>query len=42
MKVLFGHLHWRLGTKGRHSDPADKTFSICVLLAMFLSGQTFC
>ena len=26
MKVLLGHLNWGLGTKGPHSDPADKTF----------------
>ena len=26
MKVLFGHLDWGLGTKGPHSNPADKTF----------------
>ena len=26
MKVLPGHLDWGLGTKGPHSDPADKTF----------------
>ena len=26
MKVLSGHLYWGLGTKGPHSDPADKTF----------------
>ena len=26
MKVLLGHLDWGLGTKGPHSDPADKTF----------------
>ena len=26
MKVLLGHLNWRLGTKDPHSDPADKTF----------------
>ena len=26
MKVLLGHLDWGQGTKGRHSDPADKTF----------------
>ena len=42
MKVLLGHLDWGLGTKRPYSDPADKTFWICVLLAMFLSGQTFC
>ena len=24
MKVVFGHLNSRLGTKGPHSDPADK------------------
>ena len=27
MKVLLGHLDWGLGTKGPHSDTADKTFS---------------
>ena len=26
MKVLLGYLNWGLGTKGPHSDPADKTF----------------
>ena len=26
MKVLLGYLDWVLGTKGPHSDPADKTF----------------
>ena len=26
MKVLLGHLGWGLGTKGLHSDSADKTF----------------
>ena len=26
MKVLLGHLDWTLGTKGPHSDSADKTF----------------
>ena len=26
MKVLLGHLGWELGTKGLHSDSADKTF----------------
>ena len=26
LKVLLGHLDWRLGTKGRHSDPAEKDF----------------
>ena len=26
MKVFLGHLDWGLGTKGPHSDPADKTF----------------
>ena len=25
MKVLLGHLDWGLGTKGPHSDSADKT-----------------
>ena len=24
--VLLGHLDWELGTKGLHSDPADKNF----------------
>ena len=27
MKVLLGHLDWGLGTKGPHSDTADKNFS---------------
>ena len=26
MKVLLGNKDWGLGTKGQHSDPADKTF----------------
>ena len=26
MKVLLWHLDWVLGTKGPHTDPADKTF----------------
>ena len=26
MSVLLGHLDWVLGTKGPHSDPADKTY----------------
>ena len=26
MKVLLRYLNWGLGTKGPHSDPADKTF----------------
>ena len=26
MKVLLGHLDWVLGTKGPHSDPADRTY----------------
>ena len=26
MNVLSGHLDWGLGSKGPHSDPADKTF----------------
>ena len=42
MKVLLEHLDWGLGSKGPHSDPAGKTFWVCVLSAMFLSGQTFC
>ena len=34
MKVLLGlgHLDWGLGTKGPHSDPADKTFlGLCIV-----------
>ena len=32
MKVLFGHLDWGLGTKGPHSDPADKSFlGLCIV-----------
>ena len=31
MKVLLGHLHWGLGTKRPHSDPADKTF-LCLCI----------
>ena len=31
MKVLLEHLDWGLGTKGPHSDPADKTFlGLCI------------
>ena len=41
MKVLLGHLDWGLGTESPHNDPADKTFWVCVLSAMFLSSQTF-
>ena len=26
IKVPLGHLDWGLGTKGPHSDPADKTY----------------
>ena len=26
MKVLLGHLDWRLGTKGLQSNPVNKTF----------------
>ena len=32
MKVLLKQLDWRLGTKGLHSDPADKTFlGLCIV-----------
>ena len=32
MKVLLGHLDWRLVTKGPHSDPAHKTFrDLCIV-----------
>ena len=32
MKVLSGHLNWRLGTKSPHSDPAYKTFlGLCII-----------
>ena len=32
MKVLLGHLHWGLDTKGFHGDPADKTFlGLCIV-----------
>ena len=32
IKVLLGHLDWGLGTKGPHSDPADKTFlGLCIV-----------
>ena len=31
-KVLLAHLDWGLGTKGAHSDPADKTFlGLCIV-----------
>ena len=37
MKVLLGHLHWGLGTKDRHSDPADKTFlGLCIYFYLFI------
>ena len=26
MNILLGHLDWGLGTKGPHSNPADKTY----------------
>ena len=26
MKVHLGYVNWRLGTKGPHDNPADKTF----------------
>ena len=26
IKVPLGHLDWGVGTKGSHSDPAEKTF----------------
>ena len=32
MKVLLGQLYWGLGTKGPHSDRADKTFlDVCIV-----------
>ena len=32
MKVLLGHLDWRLDTKGLHSDLANKTFlGLCIV-----------
>ena len=32
MNVPFGHLDWGLGTKGPHSDPADKTLlGLCIV-----------
>ena len=32
MKVLLGQLYWGLGTKGPHSDQADKTFlDVCIV-----------
>ena len=42
MNALLGYLNRELGTKGQFSDPGDKTFWVCVLSAMFLTGQTFC
>ena len=31
MKILLRHLDWGLGTKGPHSDPAEKTFlGLCI------------
>ena len=31
MKVFLEHLDWVLGTKGPHSDPAEKTFlGLCI------------
>ena len=41
-KVFLGQLNWRLGTKGQHSDPANKTLLGLVLSAMFLHDQNFC
>ena len=32
MKVLLGHSDWELGTKGLHSEPADKNFlGLCIV-----------
>ena len=32
MKAPSGHLDWGPGTKGPHSDPADKTFlGLCIV-----------
>ena len=32
MKVLLGHLDWGLGTKGLHSDTAEKSFlGMCII-----------
>ena len=32
MKILLWHLDWGLGSKGSHSDPADKTFlGLCIV-----------
>ena len=41
MKIILGHLDWGLGTKGPHSDSADKTF-LSLHTVMFLSSQNFC
>ena len=47
MKVPLGHLDWGLGTKGPHSDPADKTLlGLCIVSDVSnlcgQSDQTFC
>ena len=42
MKVLFEHLDQGLGTTAPHSAELTKHFWVCVLSAMFLSGQMFC
>ena len=42
MKVLFEHLDQGLGTTGPHNAQLTKHFWVCVLSAMFLSGQMFC
>ena len=40
LMALLGHLDWRLGTEGPHSDPADKTFNL-TLIVLFISSNTF-
>ena len=50
MKVLLGHLDWGLGTKGPHSNPADKTFlGLCIVSnvstwsnILLKMGKNFC
>ena len=42
MKVLLGHLIWDWALKARSVTQLAKRFWVCVLSAMFLSGQTFC
>ena len=40
MKDLLGHLDWGLGTKGPHSDPAEKTFLGLHIFSNFSKGSS--